>query len=119
MTTLNTPYGLLAFPHFFQPRPRAEGGEPVYSACIIFSPAQQQSAAFKAMQDECIRLAKDKFGDKVDLKSVRFPFRKAEEKAQWGGFEDGHVFINPWTKSKPGIVNSQRQDVLLPEEVWP
>ena len=119
MAMYNSPYGTLAFPHLFQPRPRAEGGEAVFSATIIFSPAQQKTPAYKAMTDGCIEAAKAKFGDKVSLASVKMPFRDAAEKAdKYEGFEEGHTFINPWTKSKPGIVNAQRQEILLPEEVW-
>ena len=119
MASLNTPYGIMSFPHLFQPKPRAQGGEPVYSATIIFSPAQQQNAAYKALQDACIEVAKAEWGDRVNLRDIRMPFRKGEEKSgQWAGFNDGDTFLNPWTKSKPGLVNAQRQDVLLPEEVW-
>lgn len=119
MTMYNSPYGTLSFPHLFQPRPRAEGGEAVFSTSVIFSPAQQKTPAYKAMVDGCIAVAKEKFGDKVNLAQVRMPFRDAGEKAgQYEGYEEGHTFINPWTKSKPGIVNAQRQEVLLPEEVW-
>ncbi len=119
MTSLNTPYGILSFPNLFQPKPRSEGGEAVYSATVIFSTSQQQSAAYKAMQDACIAAAKDKWGDKINLRELKMPFRDGAEKAdKWNGFEEGTTFINPWTKTKPGIVNSQRQDVLLPEEVW-
>lgn len=119
MSSLNTPYGTLSFPHLFQPKARATGGEPVYSAVIIFSPAQQQNAAYKAMQDACIQVAQEEWGSKVNLRELKMPFRDAGEKeGQWSGFEKGHTFVSPWTKTKPGIVNSQRQDILLPEEVW-
>lgn len=119
MATLNTPYGTLAFPHLFQPKPRAEGGEPVFSATIIHSPAQQQSPAYKALQDACIDAARKEWGEKINLREIRMPFRDAAEKSgKYNGFEEGHIFLNPWTKDKPGIVNSLRQDVLLPEEVW-
>ena len=116
---MNTPYGTLAFPTFFQPRPRAEGGEPVYSGAILFTPAQQNTPAYKVMQDACIEAARAKFGDKVDLRSVRMPFRDGAEKAgQYNGYNAGDTFINPWTKTKPNIVDAQRQEVLLPEQVW-
>jgi hypothetical protein len=117
MASLNTPYGTLSFPQLFQPRPRAEGAEPVYSAAIIFNPAQQKTPQFKALQDGCILAAREKWGDKLDMKSVKMPFRDAGEK-DYEGYEPGHVFINPWSKNKPGIVNAQRQDVLLPGDVW-
>ena len=119
MASINTPYATLSFPQLFQPRPRAEGGEPVYSTALLFSPAQQQSPAYKAMQDACVKVAREEWGEKLNLREVRMPFRDAGEKAgKYAGYEVGHMFINPWTKSKPGIVNAQRQDVLLPEEVW-
>lgn len=119
MVALNSPYGTLSFPQLFQPRPRSEGGEAVFSASVIFAPAQQQSPAFKAMQDACIVAARAKFGDKVPMRDVHLPFRDAGEKVgKYQGYEEGHVFINPWTKSKPGIVDAQRQEVLLPEQVW-
>lgn len=119
MANLNTPYGTLAFPHLFQPRPRSENGEPVYSTTVIFNPSQQKSPAFAAMRQACMEAIRKEWGDKVNMKEVHLPFRDAGEKAgQYNGFNDGDVFINPWTKSKPGIVNAQRDDVLLPEEVW-
>jgi len=119
MASINTPYATLSFPQLFQPKPRAEGGEAVYSTALLFSPAQQQSPAYKAMQDACVKVAREEWGEKLNLREVRMPFRDAGEKAgKYAGYEVGHMFINPWTKSKPGIVNAQRQDVLLPEEVW-
>ena len=119
MASLNTPYGTLSFPNLFQPKARADGGDPVYSAVCIFSPVQQQDAAYKAMVDAVIATAKEEWGEKINLKELKMPFRDAGEKeGVWGGFERGHMFISPWTKTKPGIVNAQRQDVLLPEEVW-
>jgi ssDNA-binding protein len=119
MASINTPYATLSFPQLFQPKPRAEGGDAVFSAALIFSPAQQQSPAFKAMQDACIAAAREKWGDRVPLKDVKMPFRDAAEKeGKYAGYTAGDIFINPWTKTKPGIVNAQRQDVLLPEEVW-
>jgi len=119
MSSLNTPYATLSFPNLFKPKPRADGGEAVYSAVAIFSPVQQKDNAYKAMQDACIAVAKAEWGEKLNLREVKMPFRDAGEKeGSWAGFEAGHTFISPWTKTKPGIVNVQRQEVLLPEEVW-
>jgi hypothetical protein len=119
MASLNTPYATLSFPTLFQPRTRAEGGEPVYSTVLIFNQAQQASPAYKAMVAAVQAKAKEEWGEKLNMKEVHSPFRDAGEKSsKWAGFEEGHVFISPWSKSRPGIVNAQRQDILLPEEVW-
>lgn len=119
MVSLNTPYATLSFPTLFQPKARAEQGEPVYSAVLIFNEAQQASPAFKSMVAAAKAAAVDEWGEKQNMKEVKMPFRDAGEKSsKWAGFENGHVFISPWSKSRPGIVNAARQDILLPEEVW-
>ena len=63
------------------PSARAEGAEAVYSASMIFNPAQQKTPQFKALQDACITVAREKCGERLDLKEVRMPFRDAGEKA--------------------------------------
>lgn len=45
------------------------------------------------------------------------PFRDAGEKS-YDGYHAGHTFISPWSKNKPGVVDVNRQDILVPEEVW-
>ena len=119
MAHINTPYGTLSFPSLFQPRARADGGEPVYSAVLLFNPEQQKTKEFKAMIDACNAKAKEKFGADVKLKDVKLPFRDAGEKAgQWGGFEEGDVFISPWSVGKPTVVDAFRETIFTPEDVW-
>jgi hypothetical protein len=117
MTAINTPYATLSFANIFTPRPRAEGGDPVYSCSLLFDPTQQKSPAYKALQDACIAAARKEWGDNVPLKTVKMPFRDAGEKV-YDGYHPGHTFISPWSKNKPGVVDTNRQDILLPEEVW-
>lgn len=117
MPNVNTPYATLSFANIFTPRPKFEGQKPVYSCSLIFDPTQQKSAAYKALQDACITEAKKKWGDNVDLKKLKMPFRDAGEKT-YDGYHPGHVFVSPWSANKPGVVDTNRQDVLLPEEVW-
>lgn len=117
MVAINTPYAILSFPHVFEKRPRAEGGDPKYSCALIFGPAAQKSPAYKAMQDACILAAKEKFGDNVNLKSVQMPFKDAGQK-EYNGYDAGDMYITPWSDNKPGIVDVNRNDILLKEEVW-
>jgi hypothetical protein len=115
-TALNTPYAVLSFPQIFSPKPRAEGGDPVFSCSLLFAVAEQKSPAFKAMQDAVLSLAKEKFPS-VPVKSLMLPFRDAGEKA-YSGYEPGMLYISPWSKYKPGVVDVRLQDVLDPAEVW-
>jgi hypothetical protein len=116
MSAINTPYATLSFANLFTPRPRGEG-LPVYSCSLIFDQQQQKSPAYKALQNACIETAKKEWGDNVVLKQLKMPFNDAGEKA-YDGYEPGHTYISPWSKNKPGIVDAQRQDILLPDEVW-
>jgi len=117
MASINTPYATLSFANLFTPRPRAEGGAPVYSCSLIFDPTQQKSPAYKALLEACVAAAKKEFGDNINMKQVNMPFRDAGEKS-YDSYHAGHTFISPWSKNKPGIVDVNRQDILLPDEVW-
>jgi Protein of unknown function (DUF2815) len=71
------------------------------------------------MQEACLEAARSKWGATVKMDQVAMPFRDAAEKAdKYQGYEPGVMFINPWTKQKPGIVDARLQDVLTPEEVF-
>jgi hypothetical protein len=116
-----TPYGIIAFPSLFEARvmPNTQQ-DPRFSLTLIFDEAAQKKPEFKALQDECIAAANERFpGLKGKFQSLRFPIRKAEEKAeQYAGFEAGSVFISPWTKERPGLVDKNRNEILTKAEVW-
>lgn len=118
MNALTTPYGLLSFPNLFTPRSPAENTEPRYSINLVFDEKAQKSPEYTAMQKAVIACAKEAFGDKVNMKSLRTPFRDAGEK-EYQGYNDGDMFISAWTKQKPGLVNAQRSEILDPNDVWP
>ena len=54
MAALLTPYATLSFPTLFTPKPRAEGGDAVYSCALLFDAAAQKSKEYKAMQAACV-----------------------------------------------------------------
>jgi len=117
MTSLNTPYATLSFVNAFTPRPRAEGTPPVYSCSLIFDPEQQKDLAFKALQAAVLAAAQKEWGSNIKPQQLVSPFRDAGTKT-YAGYYPGHVYISPWSKNKPGIVDSRRQEIVLPEQVW-
>lgn len=121
---LQTPVGILSFPVLFSPKPRAQGGEPVYASSLIFDLSAQRDPKYEAMRQavrDCIDEANGpgKSQDRAFLQGVRSPFRPTSEK-QYKGYADcqGGVYINAWTKSRPGIVDARRNEILTPEDVW-
>lgn len=115
--SLNTPPATLSFQNLMTPRPRFDGQDPVYGCSLIFDEKEQKSKQYKALKDACAAAARKKWGDNVNLKNVEMPFRDAGTKA-YDGYHAGDTFISPWSKNKPGIVDANRDDVHLPEEVW-
>ena len=115
--SLNTPYAILSYPHVFEKKPRSEGGDPKYTASFIFNPAAQKSPAYKAMQEAVVQVAQAKFGVNVKMSALMLPFKDAGEK-ETAGYNPGDMYINTWSDNKPGVVDAQRNEVLLKEEVW-
>jgi hypothetical protein len=110
---LNTPEATLSFPVFKAPRPQGGvmGGKMVYSCSLLFDKKAQASAEYKAMQQACIKAAKDKFGADIKLATLTLPFRNAGEK-EYAGYEDGFTYISPWSEQRPGIVDHNVEDIL-------
>jgi Protein of unknown function (DUF2815) len=115
-TSLNTPPGILSFFNGFTPRVRVDGPA-VYSCSVIFPPREQKSEAYLALEEAVEEAWRKMFGATASKKGAMMPFKDAGEKS-YDGYLPGHTYISPWSKQKPGIVNAQREDILLPEEVW-
>ena len=123
MSSLRTPIGILSFPVLFAPRPRAPGGEPVYQCSLLFDQQAQRHPDFEALRKAVRECIDDQWGagksqDKSFTAGIRSPFRKTQEK-QYKGYDiPGGVFISPWTKSRPGVVDAQRNEITVAEDIW-
>jgi len=113
-----TPYGMLCFPTVWEAKSAVPGQEPRFSVMLLFDETAQKTPEFLALQNEIVAAANEKFGAKLPP-NLRLPIRKAEEKAQYDGFTPGKVFISPWTKQRPGLVDNMRNEILLKEDIWP
>jgi len=114
-----TPYGILAFPSLFEARSvPGTNQEPRFSTILVFDEAAQRKPEFLALQNEIMAAADERWPNKKDHRGLRMPIRKSEEKDGVNGFEPGTVFINAWTKTRPGIVDRNRNEILTKAEVW-
>jgi Enterobacter phage Enc34, ssDNA-binding protein len=124
MASIRTPFGVLSFPNLFSPRPRAPGGEPVYNCSLLFDENAQRDPAYKALKRAVQEEIDDKCGpgksrDAQFMSRLRLPFRPTSEK-QYNGYDiPNGVFISPWSKMKPGLVDAMRNEILVPEDIWP
>ena len=111
-----SPIGVISFPHLFTPRAPQPGADERYSLILIFDQNAQNTPEFKKMKSDVYACAKAKFGDKTDemIKNgqLRMPFRDANEKSKYPGFDDGCVFISAWSKQKPDVIDGRLNPVL-------
>lgn len=112
--TILTPPGLASFINIEKARamPGVVGAEPRFSITLIFGKEAQRSAEFAALSAGIDAAIKERWPGKTPP-NLKSPFHDGSEKAGvYKGYKAGDIFINPWSKNKPGCVNRQRQDVL-------
>lgn len=118
-----SPIGTLSFPHLFTPRSPSPGADERYSVTLIFDAEAQGSAEYKAMKKAVMDAATEKWGakakDMISNGQIRMPFRDAEEKSQYAGYETGKVFINAWGKRKPDVIDGRLATIEVPSDVFP
>jgi hypothetical protein len=119
---------MLMFPHLYTPRPVVQGGEPRYSMTLLFDEEAQKRAEYRELKKLVADAIDEKFGagkarDAEWQKRMKFrtPFRDAGEKDKYTGFVPGHIFIAPWSKTKPDVVDGRApkpQIIPVAADVW-
>lgn len=120
---VQTPIGILSFPVLFSPKPRGPGQEPDYSCAILFDEQAQKDPKYAALKQAVAAKIDETWGpgkskDAAFCKTLKLPFKRCEEKSYAGYDIPNGVYITPWTKSKPGVIDARKQDVYMPEDVW-
>jgi len=107
-----TPIGTASFLNLKEPRAVVAGGDLRYSITLIFDKAAQRTKEFQALEAAINEALRQKWPNKLPP-GLRSPFRDgAEKEGQYEGYKSGDIFISPWTKDKPGVVDINRQDVI-------
>ena len=115
--TLRTPVGMSSFCHLFTARAPSPGAEPRFSMNILFDAEAQKSPEYAALKKAVNACVSEKWPNGAPS-GLRTPFRDAGEK-EYSGYEKGIIYINPWSKQKPGIVDGRLQDILAADDVFP
>lgn len=120
---VRTPIGILSFPSVFTPKPRAQGGEPVYQINLLFDQKAQKTQEWADLKRAVAEVIDTEWGqgksqDKAFVSRLRLPFRRCQEKSYKGYDIEGGIYIAPWTKQRPGVVDARRQEIMAPEDIW-
>jgi hypothetical protein len=109
-----TPTGVISYPNLFatQPKGGVKGAMEVYSASLVFDEDAQNSTSFKKLKaavDEAMEAyAKEK---KIKIGAMRSPFIK-DDKGKYSAVCDDAVYISPWSKFQPAVVDEDKQPIL-------
>jgi len=112
-TKVMTPEFRVSFPHVFRARAAEEGQEPKFSITMLF-PKDADLSKLEAAAKDAI---KEKWGDKPP-KKLRSPFRDQAEKDEYEGYEEGAIFVNATSKSRPGLVDRDVQAIIDEAEFY-
>lgn len=125
MSSQRTPTGMLSFPNLFVAKPPAPGAEPRFSCNLVFGLAAQKTLEYAALKklvaeaiDEKWGAGKSRDAEWMKKAKLRLPFRSTADRDYTGYDVEGGIFIAPWSKNKPGIVDKDREDILVPGDVW-
>lgn len=111
----------IAFDNLFTlPQAKQGQSEPKYGCAILFTPY----ADFSILYEEYYKLCGQNFPEYYDAQSGQYhglqsPFHDQAEKARFGGFTPGLVYMNVTSKYKPPIVDSRGNPIVDPSKVYP
>lgn len=107
-----------AYVHAFEAHSMEEGGKAKYSVCIIIPKSDKKTIAkIKKAIDNAYKEGKAKFGGKLP-KSWKNPLRDGdEERDELEEFENSY-FLNANSVRRPGVVDSELDDIIDKEEFY-
>jgi len=99
------------------------GGEPRFSINLLFDQIAQKTTEWAAMKRAVAQTIDDQWGagksqDANFIKRLKLPFLPCKDQNYDGYDIPGGMFIRPWTKNKPGVVDAVRQEITVPGDVW-
>ena len=113
-----TPPGVASFMNLTKPRAAALGAEPRYSMVLIFDKKAQATPEFRALQAGVEKAIAEKWPGKKPF-GLASPFRDgAEKEGQYEGYHAGDIFISPWSKTQPGVVDRKKQSIIDWSEIY-
>lgn len=111
---LKTPTFRASFANVFKPRVPFEGQEAVYSVETLFDKKEHKD--MKWLKEAIKTVADAKWGAGKWPKNFKSPIKDGDEKELEG--YAGHWFLTIKSKQKPGVVDTQLQEIIEPSEFY-
>jgi hypothetical protein len=124
-TTVITPVFRANFPHLIEPKAFKAGEQEYFSVIALFKKGEDLSI----LKNACKAAIMKKHGEdpKKWPKDIKMPFRDQSEKAKDSddgrrilppGHEEGAIFMNLKSKTRPGLVDQNRQAIIDPSKIY-
>lgn len=111
----------LSFCNLFEPRKNDDGTTGKYDCCLLIPKSDTDTIACinKAIDAAKAKGIKERWGNKLP-KNLQIPLRDGDEKEddQYSDQFRGNCFINPKSKSRPGMVDRNGARILDAEELY-
>lgn len=111
----------LSFSNLFEPRPTDDGSKGRYDCCLLIDKSDKKTIECinKAIDAAKAKGIKEKWSNKLP-KNMQLPLHDGDEKEddQYSEQFEGKMFINPKSKSRPGIVDKHGAPIIDHEELY-
>lgn len=111
----------LSFCNLFEPRVNEDGTKGRYDCCLLIDKSDKKTIECinKAIENAKAKGVKEKWSNKLP-KNLQLPMHDGDEKEddQYSEQFTGKMFLNPKSKSRPGIVDKHGAPIIDPEELY-
>ena len=108
----------LSYAHLTEPVAPMNGGEPVYSVCLIIPKTDEETVnAINTGIDNAISMGADRLG-RVNRARLRTPLRDGDVDREGKDLYANCWFINAKTKKRPLVVDKNRAEITNPDEIY-
>lgn len=109
----------LAFDNLFTlPQATATMQNPKFGSALLFTPYADFSILYEEYYAVCAREFPE-YWDGQQYSGLHSPFRDQREKAKFGGFTPGCIFITSTSKFKPPVVDTRYNPIVDQSKVYP
>ena len=111
-----TPECTISFPRLYVPEAGPQGGDPKYSAALVFDQGTDVTALKMAANIAGIeKFGEEGFKELLRSSTFKIPFRTDVEGK---GYPEGSMFFNATSKQRPGVVGPDVQEISDPSVVY-
>lgn len=119
-TAVVTNKALISYAHISEPAVPMNGGEPMYSCCIIIPKTDTETIdAINEAIDYAYKNSNGKFGNKLPNKAaLKIPLRDGDIDRNGEGVYANAYFLNAKSKNRPRVLDTAKNEITNPADIY-